>query len=124
MTSLSQRTNNELEDQTVQSEPSFWLRFGVYFTLGTLWAATIFGVIMLAVIIRAGSRHSYIGDQIDEASWSVLIGMVTAYAIIASFYLGIRGYRARFHVLLVMQIVLLAAFTIAVAVQGMTIFYF
>lgn len=113
--------NLNRSDETAP-EPRLLLRFTLYLTLGILWALMIFGLLIITYIYQIGSRHSYIGDQVDEITWTVLIAAVAAYTLVASAYLGIKGYRAQYSMVTIINIVLIAAFILAVIIQAVLIF--
>lgn len=107
----------------VETKPSFITRFILYFTLGLLWVMTFFGVLFLTVIIKIGSRQSYVGDSIDEHVWAVLISALGSYTIGTSLYVGMRGYQARFGIILLMNSVLIISFALSVLIQAIIVFY-
>ncbi len=107
---------------SASAEPRFWLRFSVYTSLGFLWAGTILGVISNIYIYRVGPQQSFIGDHVSRGAWTVLISIVAAYTLVVSLYLLIRGYRAQYSVVAIMNIALGCVYVLAVSIQAIIIF--
>lgn len=101
---------NNVLSGTKKVEPGLWKRGLIYFSLGLLWASTLFGLLIIPAIVKIGSRHSYLAERVNGNAWIYVYIIVALYTILVSLYLVIEGYAARYVTIILLNISLLVAF--------------
>ena len=94
------------------TEPNFFSKFVTLFSVGLLWASTMFSAIMIPLITQLDSEHSYLSEKINGELWIYIYLIVSIYTIISTLYLGISDQNAKYKILGWTNSVILLAFII------------
>ena len=109
----------ELLDDSDRNIP-LWQTFYGFFTLGLLWMLSLFSFFFFPVLLQVGSSHSYFGDKIEGEAMMYLYVVSILYTIFMTVYIGLRGYGARFGLIVVFNTLVALIF---IASTGMTLFW-
>ncbi len=113
--------DNPLFDDRI--DPGVPKKIFVYGTLGLLWGATIFGLLFLPMMISLSSTHSYFSESVNANTWIYYYIILSIYTILASMYVGIKGFNSNFLVIGLLNTVFVTGFVLTTFMSFFILFF-